>query len=287
MLSNAIQRIVSCPTPRWCPGVWNRFEALIQTVVTQAGTTKQHITDVSHGGEEGKGTPGGPHLWTLFFALPPDCITLATDGCEEAAALGAATLAAHRLQPEAVESALPGWHPPPDVLPNGVYVLHPNGKTSNLHRALDPLAPGDGFGGGAGGAAVGRRSHTLRFPRSSSEQRVQIMEGDAEVPITQRCVAELVLEPDIRHSTSWMAKPRQDRAVSVWLSADGLLGADVGEEEEEGEQEEAASGGGIGKSLLLILLMSFVASLMARLVSGGPMLQEQPSGPPEASSTGG
>ena len=245
-------------------------------MVTQAGLEKKHITDVSHGGEEGNGTPGGPLLWTLFAMLPPERITLPADGCEEAAALGAATLAAHHIQPDAIESALPGWHPPPDVLPNGVYVLHPDGKTSTLHRALDPLVTDDrpGVRVGGNGASVGCRSHTLRFPRSTSEQRVGIMEGDAEVPITQRCVAELVLQPATRRS--WVPRAREPRAVSVWLSADGLLAADVEDDEDE-EGEEVASGGGIGKMLLLVLLMSLVASLMARLMSGGPMLHEQPS----------
>lgn len=298
-------------------GVWSKMDALLAKVLVQASVRPADVSRVTLAGEEGRGGTLGAHLLRDHFEVLPDaCRRLAEDGCEEEAALGAATLAAYFLQPDAVRRALSSDKAPGrggatdaergasaplrlvrDVLPcdvfyerravgRGTATARSSGgdavpPSSPLYAALTPFATAFGE---EGAPDVGSHSHpasvkVLRLPISPAEIHLIFFEGAAADHSTHRHVSELRLPP---RSTRRRIKPQQgvaapaaeeERVMTCRLGRDGLLSVDL-ELDDEDEESEGA-GGGFGRALIvLIVLASLAASFMARIMSGGPMLED-------------
>ena len=180
-----------------------------------------------------------------------------------AAACGAAMIAAHRMQPQAVEAAWKvasgqAWQgAPADFLPLAVSIEGTDGTATTLFAA---------------GSGVGQTTK-LFVNQSDAEQHVRIVEGNntsgGAVPLLDLTVPALR-----RRRPSIFGGGKKDaaegdgppqRAITVQLLPSGVLDADVDDDDDDDDDESGGGLGVCGKLLLLLLLVSSVIGIVQQL----------------------
>ena len=223
---------------------------------------------------------GDPSTYTIAWAEDEA-------GCASAAARGAATIAAHQLQPSAVQAALgSGWQPVVDALPVAVHVQEAGGEARQI---LPPMS--------RAGASL-----QLSFAASSQELTVQLAEalpkpkaGYGANRGAGAASSDIALSPlldALVPSSTWRGRslldvllgrrkhegPPPQRTVDVMFSAAGVVEVecDGGDDGLDGDGGGSA-GGRLSLGSLLLLLMVLVSSLVAMV--------PPPTPPPSAAAT--
>ena len=205
---------------------------------------------------------GDPSTFTLSWLDDGSLASSSASGT--AAVCGAAIIAAHRLQPAAVEKALgSAWKALPDALPSSIHVTEEGGGSKQILPALTPMG----------------KSCQLSFAPSSSELTVKIVEGSAKGgALLLSPLVDAVVEPSPSASRSvldvLLGRPRPppppQRSVTVTLATTGVIEIDC-DSGGGGEDDEAAGGAkakGLSASAILLLVLLLASSLLGLMPPG-------------------
>ena len=188
---------------------------------------------------------------------------------------GAAIIAAHRMQPGAVETALGrAWRELPDALPTSIYVEEAGGGSRQI---LPPLSQ------------VGKTAQ-LAFAPSSSELTIRILEGGhgpfkgaskgaskGGTPLLSPLVDALV-EPSPRAARSVLdfvlrrppPPPPPQRTVTIALAMTGVVEVDCdsGGDASETDPDAADRPKGLGVGAIVLLLLLLASSVLGIVPQG-------------------